>query len=89
MRNRLAAAAVILLILGGIYTAYRYGASRGVSEMPLPEEAMEASRILPQTRQVDLYFADAGGRRLSIERREVTGENREDLLRKVLEELVK
>ena len=44
---------------------------------------------MPETRQMDLYFADTTGRRLSIERREITGENREELLKHIVEELIK
>ena len=36
-----------------------------------------------------LFFADTTGRRLSLERREITGDSREDLLKKVIEELIK
>lgn len=89
MRNKLLAAGLIVMALGVSYAAYRYGAARRAPEMPLPGEAVQTSKILPQTRQVDLYFANVTGRRLSIERREVAGENRGDLFQKILEELVR
>jgi spore germination protein GerM len=89
VRKKLLAAGFILLALVALYAAYRYGAARRGSEMSFPGEGVQTSKTLPQTRQVDLYFADVADRRLSIERREVTGEDLGDLLLKVLEELVK
>lgn len=89
MKKRLFTTAVIILILGAVYAAYRYGEAKRAPGVPVPEEALEAAKILPQTRQIDLYFTDEASRRLSIERREVTGENREDLIRKVMEELIR
>ncbi|UCG38598.1 MAG: GerMN domain-containing protein [bacterium] len=56
---------------------------------PSPERPADHAAAGPQTRQVDLYFADVSGQRLSLERREVSGESREDLLLHVVEELIK
>jgi len=82
-------AVLILLVMSAVYAAYRYGTSVRPPGIPVPEEGARTSRILPQTREVDLYFTDSAGRRLSIERREVTGENREDLYGRIVEELVR
>jgi hypothetical protein len=84
-----AVAAVVIILLVAVYMVYRNAVSTKTPQALGPEEIGEPSETLPQTRQVDLYFADAAGRRLSLERREVKGENREDLLKKVIEELVR
>ena len=89
MRVKILVAGVIVVVLAALYAAYRFGAATRPEELPLPDDVAESSKTLPQTRQLDLYYADATGRRLSIERREVTGENRDDLLRKAVEELVR
>jgi germination protein M len=88
VRKRLLFAGLVLLAAAAVYTAYRYGASVRPPQVPVAEDETRTTRALPQIREVDLYFADVTGRRLSIERREVTGENREDLYARVMEELV-
>lgn len=89
MKRNIIAALILVAAVAGAYAFWR---------LTLPERALtppgqgvigmpEAS--LPQTRQMDLFFADLTGNRLSLERREVTGENREDLLKSAIEELLK
>lgn len=89
MRNKLLAAGFVVLALAALYAAYRYGAARRQAETLFPDQVVQTPNSLPQTRQVDLYFADVTGRRLAIERREVAGEDRGDLILKVLEELIR
>jgi len=89
VKAKLLAAGLIILMMGAVYSAYRYGAAKRIHDAEFAGEAVQTSRTLPQTRQVDLYFADVTGRRLSIERREVAGESRADLLKKILEELIR
>ena len=89
MRKKLLIAGLLLLMSVAVYAAYRYGAAVRPPGIPVPEEGALIPRALPQTREVDLYFADVTGRRLSIERREVTGENREDLYGRIVEELIR
>lgn len=73
-------------------------AAYGILRLVLPGKAVKPPgdgdlagpvATAPQTRQMDLFFADVTGRRLSIERREITGNNKEDLLKRAVEELVK
>lgn len=80
---------VLLALAAAFYGAYLFGRQTGPSGFPAPGEGTAMRVVLPQTREVDLYFADSDGRRLSIERREVTGENLEDLFGRVIEELLR
>ncbi len=80
---------LILLVLAVAIAAFLFGRRTRPAAPPTPEEGSAGILFLPQTREVDLYFADTAGQRLSIERREVTGENREDLYEKVVEELLR
>ena len=83
------AAVVLVLIVGAVYLFIRFTLpGRGISP---PGEEVLSKPVLsaPQTREMDLFFADITGRRLSLERREVTGDNKEDLLKRVVEELIK
>ena len=83
------AAVVLILVVGAVYLFIRFTLpGRGIS--PPGEEVMSKPALsAPQTREMDLFFADITGRRLSLERREVTGDNKEDLLKRVVEELIK
>jgi len=83
---------VVLILFLGAGTMYLfmrfYLPERRIS--PLGEEIMSKPVLsAPQARQVDLFFADSTGRRLSLERREVAGDSRDDLLKQVVEELIK
>ena len=89
MKRNLITAGVIVLIVGAVYLFIRFTLP-GQGTRPPGEEIMsEPAMSAPQTREMDLFFADSTGRRLSLERREVTGDNREDLLKRVVEELIK
>ena len=89
MKKNLMAAVVLILVVGAVYLFIRFTLpGRGIS--PPGEEVMSKPALsAPQTREMDLFFADITGRRLSLERREVTGDNKEDLLKRVVEELIK
>ena len=89
MKRNVLAAVVLILVVGGVYL-FISSTLPGRKVSP-PGEGVLSKPILsePQGREVDLYFADLAGRRLSIERREVTGDNRDDLLKHVVEELIK
>jgi len=87
-RNLIAA----LILITAVAAAY------GFLRLTLPDRALsppgegdigQPGASIPQTRQMDLFFADTTGRRLSIERRDVSGENREELVRHIVEELIK
>jgi spore germination protein GerM len=89
LRKNLTAAAVLVFIVGAVYLFIRFTLPGG-GIRPLGEDVMSKPVLSePQTREMDLFFADVTGRRLSIERREITGDNREDLLKRVVEELIK
>ena len=89
MKRNVIAVGVLLLIAGGVYLYISRTLPRerisppgeGVLSKPIQSE--------PLGREMDLYFTDLAGRRLSIERREVKGENRDDLLKHIVEELIK
>lgn len=89
MKRYLTPVILILLGLAVVYGAFLFGKHTKPAGIPTPEEGTAGILSLPQTREVDLYFADLTGQRLSIERREVTGENREDLYERVVEELLR
>jgi len=89
LKRNLIAAAVLVLAVGGTYLFIRIALpGRGISP-PGGEVMSKAVQSEPQTKEMDLFFADLTARRLSLERREVTGDNREDLLKRVVEELIK
>jgi len=89
LKKNLKAAVILVLTVGAVYLFIRFTMSgRGIS--PPGEEGLSRPVVsAPQTREMDLFFADATGRRLSIERREISGDNTEDLLKRVVEELIK
>jgi spore germination protein GerM len=89
LRKKILWTVFFLLAVVVVYAAFRYGTSVRPTTVPVPVGEGGTARVLPQTREVDLYFADSAGRRLSIERREISGENREDLLERIVEELVR
>ena len=83
------AAVILILVAGAVYLFIHFTLpGRGISP---PGGGVMSKPILsaPQTKEMDLFFADITGRRLSLERREVTGVNRGDLLKSVVEELIK
>ena len=89
MKKYLMAAVILILAAGGVYL-YVHLALPGSGITP-PGGEVTSKPVLsaPQTKMMDLFFSDITGRRLSLERREVTGDNREDLLKNVVEELIK
>lgn len=89
MKKYLMAAAVLILAVAAVYFFLRFTLpGQGIS--PIGGEVMSKPDLsAPQTKEMDLFFADITGRRLSLERREVTGEGREDLLKSVVEELIR
>ena len=84
---------IILLLLlvaaGALYGYFRFfapGADQGsITLSPSRDTASTESN----SREVDLFFADSSGRRLALERREISGTGQEGILRAALEELVK
>lgn len=89
MKKNLIAAVILVFTVAAVYLFIRGTLpDKGVSplgDQPMSEPVLSA----PETREMDLFFTDITGQRLSIERREVTGENRDDLLKRVVEELIK
>ena len=89
MKKNIFIALILVATVGAVYGFLRLTlqdrtiSPPGVGQIsgPVPSD--------PQTRQMDLFFADVTGRRLSLERREVTGDNRDDLLKQAVEELIK
>jgi spore germination protein GerM len=89
LKKNLMALGVLILVVGAVYLFIRFTLP-GRKISPPGEEVMSKPALsAPQTREMDLFFADITGRRLSLERREVTGDNKEDLLKRVIEELIK
>ncbi len=89
MKKNLTVAMILILAAGAAYLFIRFTLpGRGISP---PGEGGLSKPVIsaPQAREMDLFFADITGRRLSLERREVAGDNREDLLKRVVEELIK
>lgn len=89
MKRNLTAAAVLILAVVAAYLFIRY--TLPARKISPPGEGTLSGPVLdtPQTREMDLFFADTAGRRLSIERREVTGGTREEMLKRAVEELIK
>ena len=87
MKKYLTAFVLVVLVAAALYAAFLLG--RHLRTGNAPGERPGDLTVLPQIREVDLYFADLNGQRLSIERREITGENREDLFARVVEELLR
>lgn len=87
MKKYLTAFVLVVLVAAALYAAFLLG--RHLRTGKAPGERPGDLTVLPQIREVDLYFADLNGQRLSIERREITGENREDLFARVVEELLR
>ena len=87
MKRYLIMLILIPLGLAAVYGAFLFG--RHMRSTDTSGSGAGGIMALPQTRQMDLYFADPAGQRLSIERREVTGENREDLYARVVQELIR
>jgi len=89
VKKNLITAVILILVAGAVYLFIRSTLpGKGIS--PPGEDVISKPVVsAPQTREMDLFFADTTGRRLSLERREVTGDNREDLLKRVVEELIK
>ncbi len=83
------AAAALILIAGAAVLIIRYSLSRKGVTPPGQEFVSQPVLTLPETREMDLFFADITGQRLSLERREVAGENRQDLIKNIVEELIK
>jgi spore germination protein GerM len=89
LKKNLMAALILILIAGAVYLFISFALpGRGISP-PGGDVMSKPDLSVPQTREMDLFFADLTGRRLSLERREVTGDSREDLLKNVIEELIK
>lgn len=89
MKKNLMMAVILILVAVVVYLFIRLTLPGGGISPPGWEGMSKPPLAAPQTREMDLFFADITGRRLSLERREVTGDTREDLLRRVVEELVK
>ena len=89
MKKNFIAALILIAAVAGAYAFLRLTLPHRDLTPPGEGGIGMPAASLPQTRQMDLFFADLTGRRLSIERREVTGENREDLLKNAVEELLK
>ena len=85
--------AFILLLLvavaGVIYGYFNFiapGKETGSITLSSARDAVPAESV---SREVDLFFADSSGRRLALERREITGTGPEGQLRAAIEELIK
>ena len=89
MKRNLIAALILIASIAGAYTFLRLTLPDRTLTPPGESGIGVPAASLPQTRQMDLFFTDLTGRRLSLERREITGENREDLLKNAVEELLK
>ncbi len=89
MKRYVIIAAVLTALIGAYYGYSRLttpqGGDGGINLSRSGEPASDVSL----TREVDLFFADSSGRRLALERREITGKDRDGLLQAVIEELVK
>ena len=89
MKRNLTAALILVVLVVAVYAFIRLTLPGGKVEGPGREAVPEPAQVVPETREVDLFFSDSTGRRLSLERREVSGDTREDLLRHIVEELIK
>jgi len=80
---------LLLVVTGALYAYFHFIApSADQGSITLSPSRDTASTEL-SSREVDLFFADSSGRRLALERREVSGMGQEGILRAALEELVK
>ena len=89
MKKNLMAAVFLILVAGAVYLFIHFTLQGSGITPPGGENMSKPALSTPQTKEMDLFFADITGRRLSLERREVMGESREDLLKHVVEELMK
>ena len=89
MKKNLMAAVFLILVAGAVYLFIHFILPGSGITPPGGEVMSKPALSTPQIKEMDLFFADITGRRLSLERREVTGESREDLLKHVVEELIK
>ena len=89
MKKNFIAALILIVTVAAVYAFIRLTLPDRTLTPPGEGGISMPAASLPQTRQMDLFFADLTGNRLSLERREVTGENREDLLKNAVEELLK
>ena len=89
MKKYVIIGAVVTVLIGAYYGYLHLTApERGDGGINLSRSGEPASDVA-LTREVDLFFADSSGRRLALERREITGTGRDGLLQAVIEELVK
>jgi len=89
LKKNLVTAAVLVFTVFAVYLIIRFMMPGGHISPPGEGGLSQPVVSEPQTREMDLFFADATGRRHSIERREVSGDTSEDLLKNVVEELIK
>jgi spore germination protein GerM len=89
LKKNFIAALILIVTVAAVYAFIRLTLPDRTLTPPGEGGISMPAASLPQTRQMDLFFADLTGNRLSLERREVTGENREDLLKNAVEELLK
>lgn len=89
MRKSLLAGLFLIFAAGAVVLFIRY--TLPTREISPPGREMLGQQVptAPETKEMDLFFSDTTGRRLSLERRAVAGENEEELLRHAVEELIK
>ena len=79
---------MLLVVAGALYGYSRFiapGADQGGITLSPSGETASTESI---SREVDLFFADSSGRRLALERREITGMGLEGILHAALEPVV-
>ncbi|MGD8353699.1 MAG: GerMN domain-containing protein [Pseudomonadota bacterium] len=90
MKRNIIAAVIIIVVVAAAYGFLRLMTSPDRALSPPGEVDLgQTAASMPESREMDLFFADTTGRRLSIERREVAGENREETVKHIIEELIK
>ncbi len=89
MKRYVIIAAVVTVLIGAYYGYFSLTAPQGGEGSINLSRSDEPTSDVSLTREVDLFFADSSGRRLALERREITGTGRDGLLQTVVEELVK
>lgn len=78
-----------ITVAAGLFGYFRFkapGTDQGDIDLSTTGEIASNEAM---SREVDLFFADSAGRRLALERREITGSGLEGHIRATLEELIK